>query len=101
MVVVVVIGLLASLAMPGFQRVREASQNKAVLNNARQLAAAADQYMMETGRTTVGYTALVGPSLYVKAFETIAGETYPTSFIQGQPLTILGVAGQRTITYGF
>src|SRR5690349_411097 len=40
MVVVVVIGLLASLAIPAFQKIRASSQDKAVLNNARQLAAA-------------------------------------------------------------
>jgi type IV pilus assembly protein PilA len=101
MVVVVVIGLLASLAMPAFQKIRQASQDKAVLNNARQLAAAADQYMMETGRSSVPFASIVGPTTYVKAFETVAGETYPTGYTQGMPLTITGVAGQRTITYGF
>jgi type IV pilus assembly protein PilA len=99
MVVVVVIGLLASLAIPAFQKIRASSQDKAVLNNARQLAAASDQYMMETGRSSVGFTNLVGPSVYVKSFDTIANETYPTGFTQGEPLTVLGVAGQRTITY--
>jgi type IV pilus assembly protein PilA len=47
--VVVIIGLLAAMAIPAFQKVRIASQEKAVLNNARQLASAADQYMMENG----------------------------------------------------
>jgi type IV pilus assembly protein PilA len=101
MVVVVVIGLLASLAMPAFQKIRSASQDKAVLNNARQLAAAADQYMMETGRSSVLFTGIVGPTSYVKSFETVAGETYPTGYTQGVPVTITGVAGQRTITYGY
>jgi type IV pilus assembly protein PilA len=49
MIVVVIIGLLAAMAIPAFQKVRIASQEKAVLNNARQLASAADQYMMENG----------------------------------------------------
>ena len=100
MVVVVIIGLLASLAIPAFQKIRATSQDKAVLNNARQLAAAADQYMMETGKSSVSYGGLVGPTTYVKSFETIANETYPTAFTQGEALTITGVAGQRTITYG-
>ena len=39
MVVVVIIGVLAALALPAFQRVRAASQDKSVLNNARQMAA--------------------------------------------------------------
>ena len=39
MIVVVIIGILAALAIPGFQKMRVASQDKAVLNNARQLSA--------------------------------------------------------------
>src|ERR1700691_216788 len=42
MIVVVIIGLLAAMAIPAFQRITIASQDKAVLNNARQLSAAAD-----------------------------------------------------------
>ena len=40
MIVVVIIGLLAAMAIPAFQKVRQSSQDKAVLNNARQLSAA-------------------------------------------------------------
>src|SRR5688572_24074371 len=39
MIVVVIIGLLVTMAMPAFQKIRSASQDKAVLNNARQLSA--------------------------------------------------------------
>ncbi|MBC7368216.1 MAG: prepilin-type N-terminal cleavage/methylation domain-containing protein [Undibacterium sp.] len=100
MVVVVIIGLLAVLAIPGFQKVRLASQDKAVLNNARLLAAAADQYMMQEGVTQVSASALVGPSNFVKSLNLVAGETYPTDYTQGVPITINGIAGVRTITYG-
>ncbi|MEY4090685.1 MAG: Fimbrial protein precursor, partial [Verrucomicrobiota bacterium] len=37
MIVVVIIGLLAAMAIPAFQKVRVSSQDKAILNNARQL----------------------------------------------------------------
>jgi prepilin-type N-terminal cleavage/methylation domain-containing protein len=66
MTVVVIIGVLAALAIPGLQKVRLSSQDKAVLNNARQLAGAADQYMMENGVTYVGLTDLVGPLNYIR-----------------------------------
>jgi type IV pilus assembly protein PilA len=46
MIVVVIIGLLAAMAIPAFQKVRTNSQDKAVLNNARQISAAADQYYL-------------------------------------------------------
>jgi type IV pilus assembly protein PilA len=100
MIVVVIIGLLAALAIPGFQKIREASQDKAVLSNARQLAAATDQYMMEFGRSTVGIDMLVGSTNYVKNLELVANETYPTTYQAGVAITVIGVAGARTITYG-
>ncbi len=100
MVVVVIIGLLASLALPAFQKVRQNSQDRAVMNNARQLAAAADQYMMENGASLASYANLVGATNYVKSMSLVASETYPTNFTQGVTITITGVGGARTITYG-
>jgi len=99
MIVVVIIGLLAAMAIPAFQKVRTSSQDKAVLNNARQLSAAADQYYLENGVSTVDPTSLVGPTNYVKSLNLVASETYPTAYTQGVTITIAGVAGQRTITY--
>jgi len=99
MIVVVIIGLLAAMAIPAFQKVRQSSQDKAVLNNARQLSAAADQYFLENGVSTVASTDLVGATNYVKAVNTVASESYPTDFTQGITITIGGVAGARTVTY--
>ena len=99
MIVVVIIGLLAAMAIPAFQKVRQSSQDKAVLNNARQLSAAADQYFLENGVSTVASSNLVGSDKYVKAINTVASETYPTSFTQGVTITISGIAGVRTVTY--
>lgn len=99
MIVVVIIGLLAAMAIPAFQKVRESSQNKAVLNNARQLSGGADQYFLEYGVSTVSQDHLVGATNYVKALNTVASEGYPTAFTQGVAITITSVAGARTITY--
>ncbi len=99
MIVVVIIGLLASMAVPGFTKMRNASQDKAVLNNARQLAAGADQYMLETGYSTVDVSNLVGPTNYVKVLNSVANESYPTIYTQATTITVLGVGGLRTITY--
>jgi type IV pilus assembly protein PilA len=99
MIVVVIIGLLAAMAIPAFQKVRQSSQDKAVLNNARQLSAAADQYFLENGVSSVASTDLVGATNYVKAVNTVAQEVYPTGFTQGVTITISGVAGARTVTY--
>jgi type IV pilus assembly protein PilA len=99
MIVVVIIGLLATMAIPAFQRVTNASQDKAVLNNARQLSAAADQYFLETGISTVTLTDLVGQTSYIKVLNTVASEIYPTYYTQATTITINSVAGTRTITY--
>jgi type IV pilus assembly protein PilA len=99
MIVVVIIGLLAAMAIPAFQKVRQSSQDKAVLNNARQLSAAADQYFLENGVSTVASTNLVGATNYVKAVNTVANETYPGNYTQGVTITIASVAGARTVTY--
>jgi len=99
MIVVVIIGLLAAMAIPAFQKVRTNSQDKAVLNNARQLSAGADQYYLENGVSTVILADLIGPTTYVKALNSVAKENYPAGFTQGQTVTITSVAGTRTITY--
>ena len=99
MIVVVIIGLLAAMAIPAFQKVRTSSQDKAVLNNARQLAAAADQYFLENGVSSVTQGSLVGAANYVKALNLVANETYPAGYTQGIAITVLGIAGARTVTY--
>ena len=99
MIVVVIIGLLAAMAIPAFQKVRQSSQDKAVLNNARQLSAAADQYFLENGVSTALSSDLVGATNYVKVVNTVAAETYPATLTQGTTITIDGIAGVRTVTY--
>ncbi|MCC5838940.1 MAG: prepilin-type N-terminal cleavage/methylation domain-containing protein [Opitutales bacterium] len=56
MIVVVIIGLLAAMAIPAFQKVRENSIRGTMRNDARQLASAAQQYMLEQGTTQVTVT---------------------------------------------
>ncbi len=101
MIVVVIIGLLAAMAIPAFQKVRASSQDKAVTNNLRQLSAAADQYYLERGVSSVASTDLVGSgsSNYIKAVAPVANETYTDTLVQGSAVTASGVAGARTITY--
>jgi type IV pilus assembly protein PilA len=99
MIVVVIIGILAGLAIPGLQKIRIASQDKAVLNNARQLASAAQQYYQEMGADSVLVSELVGSTKYVKVINLVANEVYPDTLYAATPVTVLGVAGLRTITY--
>lgn len=101
MIVVVIIGLLAAMAIPAFQKVRASSQDKAVTNNLRQLGAAADQFFLERGVSSVNSADLVGTNAtqYIKTVTPVAGETYAQTLTQGSAVTATGVAGARTITY--
>ncbi len=53
MIVVVIIGLLAAMAIPAFQKVRENSIRSRMDNDARQLASAAQQYFLEENADSV------------------------------------------------
>ena len=99
MIVVVIIGLLAAMAIPAFQKVRAASQDKTVMNNMRQLGAAADQYFLEYGVSTAERTSLVGSSAYIKSLTSAANENYPDNYTQGESIVVTNIAGVRSLTY--
>jgi type IV pilus assembly protein PilA len=90
MIVVVIIGLLATMAIPAFKKVRETSQEKAIRNNLRQLASGADQYFIENGVTTVSLSDIVGADAHVESLDPVAGETYPATITQGTDITVTG-----------
>lgn len=99
LVLVITAGVAATAGTVLYRKVRQESEDKAVMCPIRQLAAAADQYFLENGVSTVAYRDLVGATNYVKAVQTVAGETYPAYYTQGHTITVTGVAGARTITY--
>jgi hypothetical protein len=96
----VTLGLVAAMAIPAFQKVRSSSQEKAVMNNLRQLSAAADQYYLETGFRTASFDALVGKGKYVQRLVPVMGENYrQLRFVQGQPLR-LKMPNGKVIEFG-
>lgn len=74
MIVVVIIGLLAAMAVPAFNKVREEARRKAIINNLRQIASAGQQYILENGKTSVKYKDL--KDVYFKDITPVAGESY-------------------------
>jgi Zn-dependent protease with chaperone function/Tfp pilus assembly major pilin PilA len=81
MLMIVIIGLLAAMAIPAFQKVREASQAKVCQNNQRQLEAAFDQYMLENNKGAEKWDDVVGPEKYVAAMPAcLNGGTYNASY---------------------
>lgn len=111
MIVVVIIGLLAVMAVPAFQKVSSNSQGKAVLNNIRQITSAADKYFSENDVTTVAIEDLIGDGQYIKGMNEaslqVAGEDYPDNITQGTAYTVTGLpegagdAGGTSISVDF
>lgn len=63
-------------AANAYATIRRSSMEKAMLNNLRQLAAAADQYFLENGTNTVKLDQIVGPEKYIKKLSPVDGEDY-------------------------
>lgn len=99
MIVVVIIGLLAGMAIPAFKKVRQQTRETAIINNLRQIASGGQQYLLENGVTQVTYGAIAE---YIKTFSPVAGESY-TSLVVGQDGGTLSVttASGETITFNY
>jgi len=80
MIVVAIIGLLAGLSIPGLQRSRMRAQGYRVVNDARQMDAACDQFALETGQINGNPVNTTLAALYLKG-------TWPTNDILGNPYT--------------
>jgi len=68
MIVVLIIGMLAAIAVPSFMKARENSRKNACINNLRQIDAAKEQYAMEENLTDGSAIAdeLAGVVEYIK-----------------------------------
>ncbi|MDD2764044.1 MAG: M48 family metalloprotease [Opitutaceae bacterium] len=85
LIFIVIIGLLAAMAIPAFQKVHQSSIAMVCRNNLRQLSAASDQYVLETGHQPNEITELVGPDKYIKTMLVCPrGGTYELSPAEGQ-----------------
>ena len=96
MIVVVIIGLLAVMAIPAFNKVRQEARDKTILNNLRQIASAGEQYLLDKGTTQATYADLVNDGRFF-TIKTIAGENY-TSLTIGQ--NAIGAVGTLVATAG-
>ncbi len=104
MIVVVIIGLLAAMAIPAFNKVRATSQDKAVTNNLRQVAAACQQYMLDSGASSVALADIVGTgtNMYISLISQVADETYTGLFPILTSTTRLSTSvNNRPVNYDF
>ncbi|MCM2274687.1 MAG: hypothetical protein NDI75_07860 [Candidatus Didemnitutus sp.] len=89
-------------AATAYRKVRDSSLERAILNNLRQITAAADQYFLEHGASEVAVCDLVGPEphKYIKSLMSVDGERYEDLWVrQGEPVTVVRRNGDR-VTYG-
>jgi type IV pilus assembly protein PilA len=92
MIVVVIIGLLAAMAIPAFQKVRQSSIEKTLTNDAKQLASAANQYFMESGNSTISIVAdangvLTGAVASSYVHQITKGNKFPDTLSAGETFT--------------
>ncbi|MFO1528250.1 MAG: prepilin-type N-terminal cleavage/methylation domain-containing protein [Kiritimatiellia bacterium] len=73
MIVVIIIGLLALIAVPQLARNRDAAQRSACQNNLRQINGSTQQYMLENNTTTVPSSAATATMFQTGAFPTCPG----------------------------
>jgi len=66
MIVVAIIGLLTVLALPSFTKSRKQSQGRRIMNDARQMDAAVDQWAMEFCKKDGDTIDTVGAATYLK-----------------------------------
>jgi prepilin-type N-terminal cleavage/methylation domain-containing protein len=66
MVILALIGLLAILAVPSFMKNRKQSQGKRIVNDARIIDAAINQWALETGQTDGNSVDLTAAAPYTK-----------------------------------
>ncbi|AWT58880.1 MAG: Fimbrial protein [Candidatus Moanabacter tarae] len=100
MIVVVIIGLLAALAIPAFNKIRITSQDRAVINNLRQFASAAQQHMLEEGVSQVTSADIVGEGLRINNLQQVANETYLFT-VSPETTRLTATINGREIHYNF
>ena len=82
LIVVAIIGLLASIGLPAWQRSRENAQFNAIGNNLRMLESAKQQWALETKQTSSSIVVWKELAAYLrdnKFPESVAQETYQMS----------------------
>ena len=92
-------GVVAAMAIPAFQKVRQTSEEKLAINNLRMLASAADQYFVETGATEVTTAELVGPGSYIRELKPALNESYDMVITTGSSILSVTLDENRVVNF--
>ncbi len=94
LVALFLIGFIAALAIPAFQRVRTTAQETAIRNNLIRFSTAADERLRDPAVDQVTFTDLVGPGRALESLTPVAGEDY-TSLVVDDTTESLEVVTRR------
>jgi hypothetical protein len=75
------------------------SQQRAILNNLRMIAAARDQFFLENKRAPASLDEIVGPTKYIKALNPVVGESYAGVALDTKRPLIVGGPDGAAVTY--
>lgn len=81
-IVIVIIGLLAAMAIPAFNKVKQNTKKRAIIENLQKIAAAGQKYILENAVTEVNYPTLIEQSA-LEEIKPVAGEDYTTLVVEG------------------
>ena len=100
MIVVLIIGILLSIAVPSFLRARETSRAKTCVSDLKQIESAKEQWAMDTkalGTASTQMSDLAGDGKYMKADpECPSSGTYTTNAVNADPTCSIGANGTGT-----
>ncbi len=66
MIVVMIIGLLAAIALPSFQKARDSAREKSCINNLRLIQSAKDQYAIDANQPDTTQPTVADIEDYIK-----------------------------------
>jgi prepilin-type N-terminal cleavage/methylation domain-containing protein len=108
MIVVVIIGLLAGIAIPNFVRARADSQATSCINNLRQIDTAAQQVAIVLNKhvgDTINYPADITPYIKLNASQQIppcpAGGSYIVNPVGSEPSVSCSVGNSTTPSHTY
>src|ERR1039457_2521214 len=84
MIVVAIIGILAALALPSFMKSRKQSQGRRIVNDARQMDSAIDQWAMEFCKKDGDPVVTTEAATYLKA-------SWKSNDVLGNPFVVNSV----------
>ena len=97
MIVVLIIGLLAAIAVPNFVRARKSTQTNACIDNMRQIDGAIDQALMDPNASQpAAVTDLVGANNFLKTEPKCPADKNKASYtinLDGDPRVSCPVVG--------